>query len=386
MTQPLGILHLTTFLQGGAGRAIVDLACAQHGAGHQVTVVTSSTATGEFGNYPEYLARLRAAGVALHAWDSLFTRDVRLNCRIVDLLCRWIGPQSVSIIHAHAAVPAFIGGAYARRLGRRVPIVQTQHGWGTNKTAEQAAFDLKMLATVDRVITTSHATADLLSSLGARASSMLVIPCGIPSSDDAAPPVEAVQLLSPLRQRGLAIAGCIGSVTANKNQALLLDALSETSDIGTGAVFIGEGSEALAHRARACGIGERVVACGYQPHAARWLPLLDLLVVPSRTEGQGLVVLEAFRAGVLVIASHIPALAELIEDGRTGLLFDAGDARALAAALQRACALPATKRRAMVAAAYQRCTAEFGVDEMVARHERLYSELVSTADRAFAVS
>src|SRR5688572_30966960 len=78
----LGILHLTTFLQGGAGRAIADLACAQQAAGHRVTVVTSDTAHGEFGNYREYLDRLRAADVALHLCDSLFSREDRKSTRL----------------------------------------------------------------------------------------------------------------------------------------------------------------------------------------------------------------------------------------------------------------------------------------------------------------
>ena len=39
----MDILHLATFLQGGAGRVIADLACAQAGAGHRVTVVASRT-------------------------------------------------------------------------------------------------------------------------------------------------------------------------------------------------------------------------------------------------------------------------------------------------------------------------------------------------------
>src|SRR2546428_4791532 len=58
--------------QGGASRAIVDLACAQRHAGHDVLVVTSRTGDGNYGNYPHYLDRLRAEAVPLLVEDSLF--------------------------------------------------------------------------------------------------------------------------------------------------------------------------------------------------------------------------------------------------------------------------------------------------------------------------
>jgi glycosyltransferase involved in cell wall biosynthesis len=77
---------------------------------------------------------------------------------------------------------------------------------------------------------------------------------------------------------------------------------------------------------------------GAQPHA-RALELMKgarMLVVPSEWyEGLPLVIVEAFACGVPVIASRIGSLAELIADGRSGVLFDPGDARALAAAIER---------------------------------------------------
>ncbi|MNC85951.1 Alpha-D-kanosaminyltransferase [compost metagenome] len=140
--------------------------------------------------------------------------------------------------------------------------------------------------------------------------------------------------------------------------------------------FIGEGSEHLMDEARERGVEDQVVACGYQPDAARWLPLFDLLVVPSRTEGQGLVVLEAFRARVPVVASHIPALTELIDDGRNGFVFAPMTAGALAGAVRRALALPPAVRDQMLDAARQQFERDFTIDAMLRRHEELYREVI----------
>jgi glycosyltransferase involved in cell wall biosynthesis len=367
----LGILHLTTFLQGGAGRAIADLACAQHAAGHRVTVVTSETGSGEFGNYPEYLGRLRAAGVTVHACDSLFARDAGLNMRVVETLRRDVAVNGIDVVHAHAAVPAFIGMTFVRDAERSIPVIQTQHGWGINKTAQQAAFDIQVLRDVTAVVTTSRATARLLVDLGVPKSSIEIIPCGVATETTAAP-AHAGAALAPLRDRGLRVAACIGSVTANKNQRLVVEALAQLGDVPVGAAFIGEGSDTLLDAARALGVESRIVSCGYQHAAAAWLPLADMLIVPSKTEGQGLVVLEAFRAGVPVLASRIPALQELVEQGTSGMLFDCGDARSLAEGIRAMLELPATGRDALAVGGRQRLEGEFSIDRMVQRHETLY--------------
>ncbi len=379
MTSPLGVLHLTTFLQGGAGRAITDLACAQRAAGHGVTVVTSSTGVAGYGNYADYLERLRGAGVTVHCWDSLFTRDATLNRHVVDMLRQHVTVESIDIIHAHAARPALIGRWFAALSPHPAPVVQTQHGWGTSKTAVQAAADLEVLGSVARVIATSAATRRQLAGWGVPAGSIDVIPCGLPPACDAIPPLEAEETVTPLRLRG-AVIGCVGSVTENKNQRLLVDALGLLGDVAVDAVFVGEGGEALAAYANAAGIASRVHVAGYRADACRWLPLFDLLVLPSRSEGQGLAVLEAFRAGVPVIASDIPALADLVGGDAhrdpNGFLFRSDDAPDLAGAIRSALTVTPAERAALIARARQTCAAEYTLALMVTRHEELYERLL----------
>jgi len=70
--------------------------------------------------------------------------------------------------------------------------------------------------------------------------------------------------------------------------------------------------------------------------AAQVFADLDVLVVPSTWyENTPFVVLEAFAAGIPVIASDLGGLAEVVRDGENGLLFAPGDAAALAAAVER---------------------------------------------------
>jgi glycosyltransferase involved in cell wall biosynthesis len=63
------------------------------------------------------------------------------------------------------------------------------------------------------------------------------------------------------------------------------------------------------------------------------LAVADVVVMPSRWEGFGLVAIEAMRAGRAVIASRVGGLPEVVVDGETGILIPPDDAAALRAAL-----------------------------------------------------
>jgi glycosyltransferase involved in cell wall biosynthesis len=82
------------------------------------------------------------------------------------------------------------------------------------------------------------------------------------------------------------------------------------------------------------------------PASARWTPELDsagvasaldeatLLVLPSRSEGMGRVVIEAFCRARPVVGTRVGGIADLVEDGVSGLLVEPGSTDALAGALE----------------------------------------------------
>jgi glycosyltransferase involved in cell wall biosynthesis len=69
------------------------------------------------------------------------------------------------------------------------------------------------------------------------------------------------------------------------------------------------------------------------PEVARALDEATVLVLPSRSEGLGRVVVEAFCRGRGVVGSRVGGIPDLVEDGRTGVLVPPGEAPALADAL-----------------------------------------------------
>jgi glycosyltransferase involved in cell wall biosynthesis len=369
------ILHLTTFLQGGAGRAITDLALAQHAGGHQVRVMASATAPAGYGNYATYLDELSQAGVDTVLVDSTFERRHDANLAVVHAISRlYEAGAEPDVIHTHAAIPSLVALVFAGSRRGPIRIVQTMHGWGIAKTPEQAATDVAVLNLVDCVMVPSPAAAEALASLGVAPARMTVVPYGVgPSSVEPDERDQALLALMANRRRdGVLVVVCVGTFGARKQQSLLIDALaSRRSDVF--AVLVGDGDdgdlrEAIDQR----GLGDVVLLHGYSRAARRIAAAADVLVLPSRNEGLPLAVLEAFADGTVVVVSDIPELAELVEDGQTGFRFAAGRADVLADVLARLAALPTADRQA-VAERAQACYREcFTVSAMVGAYWSAY--------------
>ncbi len=102
------------------------------------------------------------------------------------------------------------------------------------------------------------------------------------------------------------------------------------------------------------------------------------LVMPSIWfEGFPVTVAEAFAAGTPVIASRIGALAEIVEDGRTGWLVNPGDPAELAAAIDRALSDP-IEAAARGAAARQTYRARYTAEAALASLEAIYAEAIAS--------
>lgn len=78
---------------------------------------------------------------------------------------------------------------------------------------------------------------------------------------------------------------------------------------------------------------ERLRRVGFTPDPQRYMSAADVFCLPSYREGFGQVIIEAAATGVPAVCSRIYGITDAVEDGRTGLLFPAGDVAALTQAL-----------------------------------------------------
>jgi len=378
------ILHLATFLQGGAGRAIVDLVREQHAAGHQVSVVTSSQGVSGYGNYQAYLDELAELPVTVRLVDSMFERMHAPNLAVVRALDRMFPPgQEPQVLHAHAAIPSLVALLFAGARRSRIAVLQTMHGWGLVKASDQVATDVSVLNLVDRVVVASAHSARMLVALGVSAARITMVPYGVRfdartvTADDR----ETLAAMTRARLEGALVVVCVGTLGHRKNQTLLVDAVGRLRDLPLLCVFVGDGDQHdLRNAVNTHGCGDRVLIHGYSRGARQLAAAADLLVLPSRSEGQPVAVLEAFCDGTLVVVSDIDELVELVDDGLVGFTFRADDADALADTLRNVARLPESTLRTIRHRARARHAARFTVPAMAAGYFEIYRTLLSALD------
>jgi glycosyltransferase involved in cell wall biosynthesis len=181
------------------------------------------------------------------------------------------------------------------------------------------------------------------------------------------------------------VIGVVGQLIRRKGHDVFFDAFARIarSRADVRALVFGRGplERRLEREVRARGLLDRITFAGFRRRPWAWLPGLDLLVHPARSEGLGVAVLEAMSSAVPVVASRIGGLTDTIEDGRSGMLVRPNDSQALAAALGRVLD-DARLRRRIGSAARERVSEKFSVDRMIAAHVELYGTVLRERDVA----
>lgn len=154
-----------------------------------------------------------------------------------------------------------------------------------------------------------------------------------------------------LRQRlGVAdhtfLVGSVARLDPVKNLPVLIEAIAAVPDRNVHLVIAGDGPERsmLEHLAQDRA-PERVHFLGFVDEPAPVYKALDVHALVSRSEGTGLVILEAAYHGIPTIATDIPGMRRLIRDGETGLLVPVGSASAVRDAVLRLQADPDLRHR-----------------------------------------
>ncbi|MBI2297591.1 MAG: glycosyltransferase [Armatimonadetes bacterium] len=151
-----------------------------------------------------------------------------------------------------------------------------------------------------------------------------------------------------------------------------------------GTDLFGEHAEyvaALKRRATEPDLAGRVVLTGYRGDVPDLLAAADLLVLPSRGEPFGRVLLEGMAAGLPVVATRPGGPCDIVLSGRTGLLVPQDDAAAMAAGLMDVVSMSADERRRMGAAGRRRVLSRFRPESHAAAMGELLEQVAAGARR-----
>ena len=134
--------------------------------------------------------------------------------------------------------------------------------------------------------------------------------------------------------------GMVGRINEAKGQHLLIKALSHIKDKSVKAYFVGHEMkkgyiDELKSLATDLGVADRVFFLGFMKNPHHFFQACDVIVLASKRETFGLVLIEAMQVGTAVIGSNSGGVVEIIDDKKTGMLFEVGSDRSLAKGIEK---------------------------------------------------
>jgi glycosyltransferase involved in cell wall biosynthesis len=327
------ILHVAQPVDGGVGRYVADLACAQAAAGVDIVVASPP------GPLADDLAR---AGVRWTRWDAARAPGPSAlgETRRLGLIVRELRPD---VVHLHSSKAGLDGRLLLRG---RVPTVFQPHGWswqagGGAVGAASIGWERFAARWTDLLVCVSAderraGEARRVVSAGRRAE---VVPNGVDLARFR--PVDATARTQLRRAAALdpaaPVAVCVGRLDRQKGQDVLVQAWAQVRQACPEAVLLlvgdGPAREAIAAQVSSLSLESGVQILGEQPDAPRFYAMADVVAFASQWgEAMALTPLEGMACGRPVVATDVAGVRESVGAG-CGAIVPAGDAGALASAL-----------------------------------------------------
>lgn len=299
---------------------------------------------------------------------------------------RALHKDQIDVIHAHWIIPQGIVGAIARRLFK-IPLVTTAHGADAFALRNPLTKLLKrvVINRSDAFTANTRATSQAIGTPNCMRATR-IIPMGV--NVDLFRAGSSTALRQELAETQFLIL-FVGRLIEKKGCHDLLLALSLLNPSllrQTKLWIVGDGDQktSLEKQVKKLALRENVRFWGAinNQNLPDFYAAADLFVAPSTqaasgdTEGQGVVLLEAFAAQVCAIATRIGGIEEVITNGVTGLLVQPNSPQELATAIESLLNHP--KLRAQLAAnAFEEVTGRYSWNRIAAQFETIYRDLVN---------
>jgi glycosyltransferase involved in cell wall biosynthesis len=275
----------------------------------------------------------------------LFVLTEPLQLFLIGLWIRLRHARDARVVHGHRLYPMGLAAVLVAHASN-LPAVITAHGSDLHTEAIRGPWRSRYwcrwaLRRADRVVAVSRELFDIARSLGVSEERLRYVPNGVDVESFESGDREAGRRAMGLSATGRLIVS-VGNLVAVKGHRVLIDAFRAVRERHQDVTLViaGEGPlrSELEEQARSSGLAAHVlllgrVAFGRVPDL---LAAADVVALPSINEGMPLAALEALAAGRPLVSSAVGGAREIVEEGRHGLLVPAGDAAALATALDTA--------------------------------------------------
>ncbi len=319
---------MATGTNGGAQEHVYSLVTRLNPECYDVRVVSLS--------HGSSVRRLEKAGVEVEVIDEPDDRAA------AQTLAELLAPIEPEVVHNHMYRAEVVGTLAALMLGeqgcKRPAVISTIHSSRIRCVDDRQTLR-QLTPLMDRLIVVSRAIEQKIREEGRQGVPVSLIYNGVDLQrynhqqpcctlhDDYSIPEDSQ------------IVGVVARLEAEKGHRTLVDAwpLVLSAQPRAWLLIVGEGSErnSLESQAASLGVADRVVFTGRREDVPAVTAALDVAVLPSYREAQGLSVLEAMALGRPVVASKVGGIPEMIEDGVSGLLVPPNDSESLAGAIVR---------------------------------------------------
>jgi glycosyltransferase involved in cell wall biosynthesis len=371
---PVRIVHLTssTFF-GGPERQMLGLASAL--AGSARTLFLSFR---EGGHCASFLSEAEDRGFDARALEH----DSPRFAKAVREVVRSLRAARADVLLCHGYKADLLGLAAARIAG--VPVAAVSRGWTgeDRKVRAYEALDRLALRAMDRVVCVSEGQAGKVLRAGVAPVRVAVIRNAIrPERFADADPRGRRELLGSFAMPVRRIVCGAGRLSPEKGFHRLVAAAARIAKVNDsiGFLLFGDGPlrGALARQIEDEGLAGRFLLAGFRDDLDRLLPTVDLMVLPSDTEGLPNVALETAAAGVPVVATAVGGTPEAVEHGTTGLLIPPEDVDTLTQGILGLLD-DEPRRRAMGERGRRMVRERFSFEEQARLYLRLFEELAGS--------
>ncbi|PKL49707.1 MAG: hypothetical protein CVV42_05060 [Candidatus Riflebacteria bacterium HGW-Riflebacteria-2] len=357
----MNILHVATTLdRGGAEKHIIDLAQAQLKDGHRVVIAFLRRKNDYWAEFMQSVgAEVIDLGLEKYPEISPLMR-----------LVKTIWSARPDIIHSHLQ-PAELYARFALMLPGipKIPFVITKHNDEPFYPGPEASLLGKWVARRSScVIAISEAVRQntCIKDLGLPPGKVKTIHYGIDPV-----PYQTISPEETLRWRaefgitpGQMLIGTAARLVPQKALHVLVAGFATflratAGNVDARLVLIGRGplESDLKMQVSNAGLEREVIFAGFREDIPLAMKSMDVFALTSNYEGFGQVLVEAMSAGVPVVASRVSSIPEIVVDGETGYVFEAGDVEALSRKFE-ALRLPDIRKK-MGAAGLMRIQKEF---------------------------
>jgi len=324
---PNVLIIIATDVMSGPGKGLLQFLAYRPELSFAYTLCNFDATWMRYGS-DEFLQKAKKSGIKIEYIKQNLPIDPIMVARVINITKRCHN----NIVQTHGYKPNLIG--FFLKMIQRIPWIAFAHGY-TDDSRKLRAYNLidqLLLRHANIVVAVSKATKRFLIGKGINPSRIVVIRNAIGYAE-VVPQKSKKDIKTSLGiKNDEVVIGTVGRLGPEKGQIVFLKAFKNVLRHfpHVKAIIIGDGQErnSLKRYCEENNISRNVVFTGYVNNVADYYQIMDILVIPSLSEGLPNVLLEAMSFGVAVIATAVGGIPEVVK-ANSGILVPPGNRKKL---------------------------------------------------------